>query len=190
MPDRREVARGRQRHADDPALGRRVGDLADLAVVRGDRRGVDADAALALGVGLVAEHRRGGEPQHVERADQVHVDDGLERVEAVRPALASRALRPADPRAADRDPQLARGLRRPRRPRRRRSRRTATNRRRARPASARPCSAFRSAIVTRAPPAASRRAVAAPSPEAPPATSASAPSIRMGADPNAPLGLA
>ena len=43
-----EVARGRERHADDAALGRRVGDLADLAVVGGDRGGGDADAALAL----------------------------------------------------------------------------------------------------------------------------------------------
>ena len=37
-----EVARGRERHADDAALGRGVGDLADLAVVGGDRGGGDA----------------------------------------------------------------------------------------------------------------------------------------------------
>src|SRR5690242_18204015 len=43
----REVARGGERHADDAALGRAVRDLADLAVERGDRGGVDADAALA-----------------------------------------------------------------------------------------------------------------------------------------------
>ena len=50
---RRQVARGRQRHADDAALRRRVGDLADLPVEGGDRRGVDEDAALAVLVGLV-----------------------------------------------------------------------------------------------------------------------------------------
>ncbi len=41
MPLRDEVARDRQRHADHAALRRRVGGLADLAVERGDRRGVD-----------------------------------------------------------------------------------------------------------------------------------------------------
>ena len=51
--DAREVARDRQRHADDAALGRRVGGLADLPVVGGDRRGVDDDAALAAVVGRV-----------------------------------------------------------------------------------------------------------------------------------------
>ena len=42
----REVAGDRQGHADHAALGRRVGGLADLAVERRDRRGVDDDAAL------------------------------------------------------------------------------------------------------------------------------------------------
>ena len=41
MPLRDEVARDRQRHADDAALGGRVGGLADLAVEGGDRGGVD-----------------------------------------------------------------------------------------------------------------------------------------------------
>ena len=39
---------------DDAALRRRVRGLADLAVERGDRRGVDDHAALAVVVGLVA----------------------------------------------------------------------------------------------------------------------------------------
>ena len=38
--ERRQVARDRQRHADDPALRRRVGRLADLSVERRHRRGV------------------------------------------------------------------------------------------------------------------------------------------------------
>ncbi len=48
-----EVARGRQRQADDAALRRRIGDLADLAFIGRDRRGVDGDAAL------LADRRRG-----------------------------------------------------------------------------------------------------------------------------------
>ena len=55
--DAREVARDRQRHADDAALGGRVGGLADLAVEGGDRRGVDDDAALAVGERLEPGHR-------------------------------------------------------------------------------------------------------------------------------------
>ena len=55
---RREVARRGQRHADHAALRGAVGDLADLAVVGGDRRGVDAHAALAVLERLVGQHRR------------------------------------------------------------------------------------------------------------------------------------
>ena len=46
----RELARDRQRHADDARLRRAVGRLADLAVERRDRRRVDDHAALAVGV--------------------------------------------------------------------------------------------------------------------------------------------
>ena len=115
MPRLGEVARRRQREADDAALRGGVGDLADLAVEGGDRGGVDADAALAVVVGLVVVHRRGGEAQHVEGADQVDLDHVGEDLEVVRPLLGDRALRPADPGAADRDPQLA-AARAPRRP--------------------------------------------------------------------------
>ena len=177
-----EVAGRRQRESDDAALRRRVGDLADLAVEGGDRGGVDADAALAALVGLVLDHRRGGEPQHVEGADQVHLDHVGEDLEVVRALLGDRPLRPADPGAADRDPQLAvvacrgdrgldlLGLEHVRLDEaRRRSPSSA--------ASASPFSALRSAITTRAPSACRRRAVASPSPEAPPTTSALVPSI-------------
>jgi hypothetical protein len=87
-----------------------VGELADLAVVGGDRGGVDAHPALALVVGLVAGHLRRGEAQRVERADQVDADDDLERLELVGAALADRPLGPADARAVHRDAQLARQL--------------------------------------------------------------------------------
>ena len=105
----RQVAGDRQGHADDAALGRRVGGLADLAVERGDRRGVDDDAALLaerLGLG----DPLGGQPQHVERADQVDLDDLLERVERERAVLAQRLDRVADARAVDVDAQRAERL--------------------------------------------------------------------------------
>ncbi len=75
-PDQRagQVAGGDQGHADDAGLGRGVGDLADLALPGRDRGGEHADAALAV-LGLVGGHPGGGEPQHVEGADQVDVDD-------------------------------------------------------------------------------------------------------------------
>ena len=41
-----EIARRRQREADHAALGGRIGDLADLAFIGRDARGVDDDAAL------------------------------------------------------------------------------------------------------------------------------------------------
>ena len=181
MPDCARSRAAGQRHADDAALGGRVGELADLPVVGGDRGGVDAHPALALVVGLVGQHRRGGQAEHVEGADQVHADDGLERVERVRPAPAGRLLGPADARAADRDPQRPGGFD---------GGATcsasvtshSTKRAPSSSASAAPLSAFRSAIVTSAPPARRRRAVAAPSPDAPPATSALVPSILMTRD--------
>ena len=99
MPYCGEVARGREREADDAALGGRVGDLADLAVVGGDRGGVDADAALALVVGVVAEHRGGREAQHVEGADQVdrgsRVSNSSKLCGPLRPAIFSAGPMPA-----------------------------------------------------------------------------------------------
>ena len=53
-------------------------------------------------VGLVARHARGREPQHVEGADEVDLDDLAEPVEVVRVAVAvERPLGPADARAVD-----------------------------------------------------------------------------------------
>ena len=108
----RQVARRRQREADDAALGRGVGDLADLTVEGGDRRGADADAPLASLVRLVVHHRGGGQPQDVEGADQVDLDHVVEELQVVGPLPSRRALCPADSRAADRDPQPALGARR------------------------------------------------------------------------------
>ena len=101
------------------ALRGRVGDLADLAVEGGDRGGVDAHAALAVVVGLVAEHRAGGEAQDVEGADQVDADHGLEGLELVR-RRAGRRPSPAQPTPAQqtliRSPPGSAGGCRPRRP--------------------------------------------------------------------------
>ena len=90
-----EIARGRQREADDAALRGRIGDLADLAFIGRDARGVDGDAAL------FADRRRGREPlgeqpQHVEGADQIDVDDADELRQRIDAVLADDALRAAD----------------------------------------------------------------------------------------------
>ena len=81
---RRQVAGGRQRHADDRTLRCRVGQLADLAVERGHRRRVDDDAALAVGLGLVVAMADAGLRHHVEGADHVELLDELEGAEVVR----------------------------------------------------------------------------------------------------------
>eukprot|EP00327_Prymnesium_parvum_P044866 CAMPEP_0205861160 /NCGR_PEP_ID=MMETSP1083-20121108/5614_1 /ASSEMBLY_ACC=CAM_ASM_000430 /TAXON_ID=97485 /ORGANISM="Prymnesium parvum, Strain Texoma1" /LENGTH=118 /DNA_ID=CAMNT_0053222831 /DNA_START=230 /DNA_END=583 /DNA_ORIENTATION=+ len=47
--ERRQVARHREAHPHDGALGRRVRDLPRLPVERGDRRGVDDTPALPVG---------------------------------------------------------------------------------------------------------------------------------------------
>src|SRR3954452_4885228 len=82
-----EVARDRQRHADDAALGGRVRSLSDLPLERGDRRGVDDDPALAV-YRLGGQDPLGGQPDDVERADQVHADDPAELLERQHPVLA------------------------------------------------------------------------------------------------------
>src|SRR5262249_54844269 len=79
-----QVARDRQRHADHTALRRRVRGLADLAVVRRDRRCVDDDATLALVVGRVLRHLCRRQADDVERPDQVHLDHLGEEIERVR----------------------------------------------------------------------------------------------------------
>ena len=104
-----EVAGDGQRHSDDAALRRRVGGLADLPVEGGDRRHVDDRATLARFERLGRAHRRAGDANAVEAADQVDRDDLLEGVEVgcrlVRAVLADGALRPADPGRVDEDAQ-------------------------------------------------------------------------------------
>ena len=88
----RELARDRQRHADDAALRRRVGGLADLAVECRHRGGVHDHAALAVLAGRVLGHRLGREPNHVEGADQVDGDDAREVRQRLHAFLAEHAF--------------------------------------------------------------------------------------------------
>ena len=109
--DDREVTCKREREADDAALRRAVGDLPDLPVEGGRGRGVEDRAALAVGIGLETAHGRGRDPGAVERADEVHADRELERVEpegrGVLAVAADRARGDADAGAVDERPQRA-----------------------------------------------------------------------------------
>ena len=73
----------RKRHADNAALGRGIRGLTDLSLERGHGCGVDDHAALSSvfsGERLLLGDPLGRQPQHVERADQIDLDDLLERV--------------------------------------------------------------------------------------------------------------
>ena len=128
-----------------------------------------------------------GQPQHVEGADQVDLDHVVEDLQVVRPLLAGGPLGPADPRAADRDPQAAlglgggvdRGL----------DRLGLHHVRLDEPSPLAELGGERLALLgvqvgdhDRRAAVVKARAVASPSPEAPPATSAPAPSIFTGAE--------
>ena len=107
--------------------------------------------------GSDSTHLRGRDPQHVEGADQVDPDHGLERLRAgAGPGLRGGPLGPADAGAATRDPQPAGARAAASTARlhrvRRRSRRSRTNgARRARRRARVPLSSLRSAITTVAP---------------------------------------
>ena len=102
----RQVAGDRQRHADHTALGCGVRGLTDLPLEGRDGCGVDDDAALTVDRFVLGD-ALGGQPQHVEGADQVDLDDLLESVERERAVLAQRLGRIADARAVDVDAQRA-----------------------------------------------------------------------------------
>jgi len=112
--DGSEVAGHGQRHTHDAALGGRVGGLADLAVLGGDRRRVDDGAAPAVLVGFVLAHRRRCQADAVERADQVDLDHLAVEIEvvgrAVLAVLADGARRPPDAGTVDQGPQGPKGL--------------------------------------------------------------------------------
>src|SRR5690606_28831526 len=104
-----QVAGDGERHADDTALGGRVGGLADLAVEGGDRGDGDDGAALAVGERLGLRHGGGGQTDAVEGADEVDLDALLEDAEvvgrAVLAVLADGAGGPAEPGRRHQRPQ-------------------------------------------------------------------------------------
>ena len=115
---RRQIPRGRQGQADDACLGGRVCGLAHLSLKGGDRGRIDNDPAfhrcracragfLLLTLGRIAScHGDRGEPQHVERAHEVDVEDPAEEREVMRPAvLVHDPGAPADAGAVDQHPQ-------------------------------------------------------------------------------------
>jgi len=66
-------------------------------------------ALLATIVERQREDALGRQPDHVERADQVDLDDLAEQLERVRPVLADDLGRGADARAIDHDPERLTG---------------------------------------------------------------------------------
>mmetsp|Transcript_6315 Transcript_6315/g.25625 ORF Transcript_6315/g.25625 Transcript_6315/m.25625 type:complete len:609 (+) Transcript_6315:468-2294(+) len=102
-----QVARDRQGHADDAALGGRIGRLANLAVVGRDRGGRDQHAALTGGLGLVLGHGLGGQTDHVEAANQVDRDRLREAGQRMGTVLADGLDRGCDARAVHEAHQLA-----------------------------------------------------------------------------------
>jgi hypothetical protein len=108
---RRQVAGDRQGQTHDATLGGRVGGLADLAVEGRDAGDVDDRAALACVGQLVAAHGGGGQPDAVERADQVDGEHLLVGVQVVRrvelAVLADGPLGPADAGRVDQGTQRA-----------------------------------------------------------------------------------
>ena len=82
--DRGEVSSDRERHADDAALGGGVRRLPDLTLERRDAGQADDGAALTRRRRLEPRHRRPGDADHVEGADQVDSDDLLVQLEVVR----------------------------------------------------------------------------------------------------------
>ena len=108
-----EFARRRQSERGYAALGRGIGGLPDLALEGGDRSGRHDHAALAVGKRRQRLHGGGGEPHHVEAADQVDADDLLEIFQRHRPVAADDALGRPDAGAIDQDarrPMIGGGL--------------------------------------------------------------------------------
>src|SRR5438876_164894 len=99
--DIERLASERQRHGDDATFGGRVGGLSDLAVKCSNRGGAHDDAAFATGRRFIYRHRRRGEPDHVERADQIDLDDAREMREWLHALLAEYAFRGRNSGGAD-----------------------------------------------------------------------------------------
>ena len=103
--DARQFARRRQGHAHHAGLRRGIGGLADLALVRRDRGGVDDHAALAVVQRIERAHVGRRQPQQVEAADQVDADHALERGQRHRPVASDDASGGADAGAVHQQPR-------------------------------------------------------------------------------------
>src|SRR5690348_442347 len=90
-----EIARRRQRQADDAALRCGIGDLADLAFISRDTCRVDDDATL-LTDRLSRDQALGEQPQAVKGADQIDIDDARELRQRIDAVATDDALRAAD----------------------------------------------------------------------------------------------
>ena len=88
-----QVAGHREGQADDAALRRRVGGLADLAVLGRHRRRVDDGAAAAVVVRLVEAHLGGGQADAIEGADEVDLDHPAVRGRGRAPTRSRRPCR-------------------------------------------------------------------------------------------------
>ena len=99
--------------ACDRPLGGGVGRLADLAVERGDRSGVDDDAALRAAEfghgGIRGRHGGRGQADDVEGAHEVDLDDAVEALQRQHAVAAQDLAWRRDPGAVDHDPQRAEG---------------------------------------------------------------------------------
>ncbi|MNN56433.1 hypothetical protein D3C81_1713630 [compost metagenome] len=84
--------------------------MADLAVKRCDRGGVDDHPAFAVGIGLGFGDGRSGQAQHVEAADQVDVDHLGETAQCMRAVLAEDLLATDDTGTVDQTVEAAKGF--------------------------------------------------------------------------------
>ncbi|MNJ37217.1 hypothetical protein D3C77_320270 [compost metagenome] len=96
-----------QRQAGDGTLGGSIGGLADLAVVGGNRGGVDNDPTLTFGARFTFGHGCSGQTQQIEAADQINVDDPAETLQAVGAVLAQDFLGTDNAGAVDQPLQAA-----------------------------------------------------------------------------------
>jgi hypothetical protein len=101
----RKFARRRQCHADHAGFRRRVSRLSDLALIGGDRCGVDDDATLAVFQRIELHHSRRGQPQQVEAANQIDADHPLECGQRHRPFASDDPTRGADAGTVHQDPR-------------------------------------------------------------------------------------
>src|SRR5204862_4834875 len=97
----RQLARRRQGEGNNAAFRGAVSRLPDLTFVSRHRGGRDDDAALAIGERLERGHLRRGDPQEVEAADQVDLDDAPKRVERQRAVAPNNPPGRADAGAVD-----------------------------------------------------------------------------------------